>query len=34
MIKKYCRVLEEVEAIQANETNLSELRSWQGTLRR
>ena len=27
MIKKYCRVLEEVEAVQATETNLSELRS-------
>ena len=30
MIKRYCRVLEEVEAVQATETNLNELRSLAG----
>lgn len=34
MIKKYCRVLEEVEAVQATETNLSELRSLAGDVKK
>ena len=36
MIKKYCRVLEEVEveAVQATETNLSELRSLSGDVKK
>ena len=34
MIKKYCRVLEEVEAVQATETNLSELRSLAGGVKK
>ena len=34
MIKKYCRVLEEVEAVQATERNLSELRSLAGDVKK
>lgn len=34
MIKKYCRVLEEVEAVQATESNLSELRSFAGDVKK
>lgn len=30
MAKKYCRILEEVEAVQATENNLSELRNFAG----
>lgn len=31
---KYCRILEEVEAVQAKENNLSELRAFAGDVRR
>lgn len=34
MIKKYCRVLEEVEAVQATESNLEELRKFAGDVRK
>lgn len=34
MIKKYCRVIEEVEAVQATETNLNELRNLAGDVKK
>ena len=34
MEKKYCRILEEVEAVQATENNLSELRNFAGDVKK
>lgn len=34
MAKKYCRILEEVEAVQATEHNLKELRDFAGDVKK